>query len=55
MDMVKFLDNIICCSIIDLSMAEETSWKPPSASLNKTNEEFSLKLYKDSYAVASKT
>ncbi len=41
-DIVKFIDSIICCSMADIS-------------LNETDEEFALKLYKDSNAIASKT
>lgn len=55
MDMIKFIDNIICCLILNILMAEKTSQKAPSASLNKTDEEFALKFYKDSNAVSSRT
>lgn len=53
--MVKFIDNIICCSMADVPIAEKTSQETPSASLDKTKEKFVLKLYKNSNAIASRT
>lgn len=52
---MKCIDNIICCLIIDILDFEKTSQKAPSASLDKTNKEFIIKLYKDSNIVISKT
>lgn len=53
-NMVKLIDNIVCCSIADILSTEKIKQKAPSASLNETDEDFALKLYKDSNAVASK-
>lgn len=40
----------------DITIVEETCQEAPSASLDKTDKEFALKLYKDSNAIyASKT
>lgn len=47
-DIVKFINNTICCSMADVPIAKETSQKALAASLdsNRTEEEFVLKLYK---------
>lgn len=49
--MIKFINNIIYCVMLDLSMAEKMSQKASSVNLNKTDKEFALKLYKDSNAI----
>lgn len=53
--MVKYINNIICCSMIDVPIAEIMSQKAPSVSLDKINKKYALKLYKDSNAIASRT
>lgn len=53
--MVKFIKNIIYYSMADILMAEKTSQKALSASLDKTDKKFILKLYRDSNAIASRT
>lgn len=53
--MVKFIDNVICCSMADVPMAEIMSQEAPSVSLDKINKKFVLKLYRDSNAIASRT
>lgn len=50
---MKFIDNIIYCSITDVSNFKKLSQKTLSASLDKINERFTLKLYKDSNIIAS--
>lgn len=69
MDMVKFIDTIICCSIpnllsskvidqealsVILLLSKNISYKALLASLNKTNKEFALKLYKNSNSITFK-
>ena len=53
--MIKFIDNIICSLMSVVSIAKKTSQKALSVSLNKTNEEFALKLYRNSNIIVSKT
>lgn len=53
--MVKFIDNIICCSIMDVLDFKKTSQEAPLVNLDKTDEKFALKLYKKSNTVSSKT
>lgn len=53
--MVKFINNIIYCSMTDILIAEKISQEALSASLNEINKEFSLKLYKDNIAITSRT
>ena len=53
--MVKFIDNIICCSIADISDSSKIIQKALSANLDKINEKFALKLYKNSNTIVSKT
>ena len=53
--MVKFIDNIICCLMADVSDSSMTSQEALLANLDKTDEEFALKLYKDSNTMAFKT
>lgn len=53
--MMKFIDNIVCYLITDISLTKEIKQEVLSASLNKTDADFALKLYKDSNAIASKT
>lgn len=52
--MMMFIDNIICYFMADVLNFEKTNQKALSASLNKSNKKFALKLYKDSNIVASK-
>lgn len=54
-DMVNFIDSIICCSMGDILASKNMHQEAPLASLNEFNEEFALKLYKNSNFVASKT
>ncbi len=67
-DMLQFIDTINSCSLADklssenieqevsaADMLSPVSRKAPSASLNETNVEFALALYRDSNAVVSKT
>lgn len=54
-DMVKFIDNIICYLMADILDSKETSQKVLSVSLAKTDEEFALKLHKNNNTVASTT
>ena len=53
--MIKFIDNIIYYSIADISDFSETSQEASSANLDKADEEFALKLYKNSNTITSKT
>lgn len=52
-NMVKFNNNIICYLMADLLDYKKTSQKALSGNLNKINEEFALKLYKDINSVTS--
>lgn len=52
--MEKFIDKIISCSIVDVSIGEDINREALSAKLDKTNEEFVLKLYKDSNTITSR-
>lgn len=51
-NMMKFIDNIICYLIVDVLDWKKASRKALSASLDKTNGEFTLKLYKNSNFIA---
>lgn len=53
-NMVNFIDIIICCSMVDILLFKNMHQKAPSASLNKSDKEFALKLYKDSNSVTFK-
>lgn len=53
--MIKFIDNIICCLIVDVLMTQKTSQKALFINLDTTNKTFALKLYKNSNAVTFKT
>lgn len=55
MDIVKFIDNIICYLMVDILNCKEKNQEAPSTSLDKTDGEFTLKLYKDSNFIASTT
>ena len=53
-DMVKFIDKIICCSISDEG-SDVVGDEAPSALGSETDQEFMLKLERDSNAIATKT
>lgn len=53
--MVNFINIIIYYSMSDILVPKDIYQKALSASLNKSNEEFTLKLYKDSNFVVFKT
>lgn len=54
-DMVRFINSIISCSMANVLLTKNISQEALSACLNKTDEEFTLKLYKDNNTVAHKT
>lgn len=47
MNMMKFIDNIVCCLIADILSTKKIKQKALSAGLNKTNQDFPLKFYKN--------
>lgn len=53
--MVKFIDIICCYLIADILEAEKISEKGPSTTLDEINEEFILKLYRDSNTITFRT
>lgn len=53
--MVKFINYIICCLIADILDYEETSQKALSASFDKIDRDFTLKLYQNGNSVTSIT
>lgn len=53
--MMKLIDNIVYCLIVDILFTKKIKQEVLSASLNNTDEDFALKFYKDSNIVVSKT
>lgn len=54
-NLINFIDFIICCSMADLLVSENTHQEAPSVSLSESNKKFALKLNKNSNFVAFKT
>lgn len=52
--MIKFIYNIIYCLLNDIIISKKISHKALSTSLNKTNKEFTQKLYRENNAVTPK-
>lgn len=53
-DMVNFIDIIICNLIINILLSKNIQQEAMSANMNKSDEKFAPKLYKNSNFVASK-
>ena len=54
-NMMKFVDNIIYCSIADILASKKIIYKGPFASLTKTDKQFTQNLYNYSNTIMSKT
>lgn len=52
--MMNFIDTLICCLMTNILVFKNMYQKAPSTKLNKSDKEFTLKLYKDSNFVAFK-
>lgn len=54
-NILKFINNIICFFIADIIIAKDINQKVLSVKLDKTNNKFILKLYKNSNIIFFKT